>query len=250
MSPCAALAFMETSGMSIMVCMDQIKPKISILVVEDDERIAKLLCQFLRSENFAVNWVGTGEEGVEYILKYNPNLVVLDLMLPKIDGVEVCNQVRPEFENSILMLTAHPGDIQEVTALNAGVDDFISKPIRTHVLLARINALLRRHQKQSINSIRVSDLRVSYNDRRVTRGDDVIHITDSEFELLWILASNAGTVVKREDLFQLVRGKEYDGIDRSIDMRISKLRKKLSQGNSQLDYIRTLRQRGYLFLRD
>ena len=223
---------------------------VSLLVVEDDERIGKLLCQFLRSENFSVHWVDTGEAGVDYIRHNNPDLVILDLMLPKMDGVEVCHQVRPNFENSILMLTAHSGDIEEVTALNAGVDDFISKPIRTHVLIARINALLRRHQKQPASELRVSDLVISYNDRKVRRSCDVIAITDSEFELLWSLASNAGTVVKREDLFQLVRGKDYDGLDRSIDMRISKLRKKLSAGNNQHDYIRTLRQLGYLFVKD
>jgi DNA-binding response OmpR family regulator len=222
----------------------------SILVVEDDERIGKLLCQFLRSEGFAVHWVGTGEEGVDYIKNTPPHLVILDLMLPKMDGVEVCNQVRPSFENSILMLTAHPGDIEEVTALNAGVDDFMSKPIRTHVLLARINALIRRQQKHTQKQLKISDLLIGYNDRKVWRGDNVIAISDSEFELLWALASNAGSVVKREDLFQLVRGKDYDGLDRSIDMRISKLRKKLSAGNAQYDYIRTLRQQGYLFVQE
>ncbi len=223
---------------------------ISILVVEDDERIGKLLCQFLGFEGFTVHWVSTGEEGVDYIKKNNPHLVILDLMLPKMDGVDVCGQVRPAFENSILMLTAHPGDIEEVTALNAGVDDFMSKPIRTHVLLARINALIRRQEKHNIKQLVVSDLLISYSDRKVWRGECVIAISDSEFELLWTLASNAGRVIKREDLFQLVRGKDYDGLDRSIDMRISKLRKKLSAGNEQYGYIRTLRQQGYIFVQE
>ena len=222
----------------------------NILIVEDDKRIAKLLTQFLRSEQFTVEWAETGEAAVERITEDYPDLVLLDLMLPKMDGVEVCMQVRPYFHNSILMLTAHEGDIQEVTALNAGVDDFVTKPIRTHVLLARINALLRRHKKTELTKLVVRDLEINHNERTVSRQGLNIEIADSEFELLWKLASNAGTIVKREDLFRTIRGKDYDGLDRSIDMRISKLRKKLSKGTDQKDYIRTLRQLGYLFVKD
>ena len=225
-------------------------PKATILIIEDDERIAKLLTQFLRSEQFEVNWVATGEEGVTKITEDNPDLVILDLMLPKIDGIEVCSLVRPIYKNSILMLTAHEGDIQEVTALNAGVDDFVTKPIRTHVLLARINALLRRTISEEPTEILVSDLTINHNQRIVTRDGHSIELTDSEFELLWTLATNAGTVVKRENLFQDVRGKDYDGLDRSIDMRISKLRKKLAYQHGNKEYIRTLRQLGYLFIKD
>jgi len=225
-------------------------PKATILIIEDDERIAKLLTQFLRSEQFEVNWVETGEKGVMKITEDNPDLVILDLMLPKMDGIEVCSLVRPTYKNSILMLTAHEGDIQEVTALNAGVDDFVTKPIRTHVLLARINALLRRTISEEPTEILVSDLTINHNQRIVTRDGHSIELTDSEFELLWTLATNAGTVVKRENLFQDVRGKDYDGLDRSIDMRISKLRKKLAHQHGNKEYIRTLRQLGYLFIKD
>ena len=222
----------------------------SILIVEDDERIAKLLMQFLRSEQFEVEWVDTGEKAIETITEDYPDLVVLDLMLPKMDGVEVCRSVRSYFNKSILMLTAHDGDIQEVTALNAGVDDFMTKPIRTHVLIARINNLLRRNAQPQVERLQICDLVINHNQRTVTREGVAIDITDAEFELLWILASNAGKVVKREDLFQSVRGKEYDGLDRSIDMRISKLRKKLASPTSELDYIRTLRQQGYVFMKE
>ncbi|WDE10019.1 response regulator transcription factor [Thalassomonas haliotis] len=221
-----------------------------LLIVEDDQRIAKLLQQFLRSEHFAVDWLQSGEEAVDYIRQTPPDLVILDLMLPKMDGVEVCSAIRPDFDKGILMLTAHEGDIIEVTALNAGVDDFLCKPVRTHVLLARLNALLRRQSKPRQSVIQVQDLLIDQDKRAVSRNGQKLPLGEAEFELLWQLAIQAGAIVKRDDLFHLLRGKEYDGLDRSIDMRVSKLRKKLSQGNSQLDYIRTIRQLGYVLVKD
>ena len=223
-----------------------------IWVVEDDERIAQLLKQFLMTEGFDVHCFTNGEDALSAIAQSEygtPDLIVLDLMLPGVDGVEVCMQLRPGYQNAILMLTAHPGDIQEVTALNAGVDDFLNKPIRTHILLARINALLRRYAKEEPpKELKLLDLLIDHPKRQVSREGEMIDITDSEFELLWILATNAGTVVKREELFEKVRGIPYDGLDRSIDMRVSKLRKKLDAGSRGIEYIRTLRQLGYLFL--
>ena len=221
-----------------------------LLIVEDDQRIGKLLVQFLRSEHFEVDWVATGEAAVEFITKTPPDLVILDLMLPKMDGIEVCEHIRPAFQNCILMLTASEGDLQEVTALNAGIDDFLSKPIRTHILLARINALLRRQTPPQQEHLTVNGLFIDHNKRKVSRDGQVIDLVDSEFELLWVLASRAGTIIKREDLFHLLRGKEYDGLDRSIDMRISKLRKKLTSAGCDTEYVKTLRQLGYLFMKD
>lgn len=222
----------------------------TLLIVEDDERIGKLLMQFLRSEQFNVDWVVSGEAAVESIEKEPPDLLLLDLMLPKMDGVEVCTTIRPYFSNSILMLTAHDGDIQEVTALNAGVDDFLNKPVRTHVLLARINALLRRQHSRKPNQLSLNNLDIDRDKRTVECAGNEISLSDSEFELLWTLASQAGTVVKREELFLALRSKDYDGLDRSIDMRISKLRKKLAESAGKKEYIRTLRQLGYLFVKD
>ena len=218
-----------------------------ILIVEDDQRIAKLLLQFLRSEKFDVSWVDNGEDAVERVKNSPPDLIVLDLMLPKMDGIEVCETIRPFYSNSILMLTASEGDLEEVTALNAGIDDYLTKPIRTHVLLARINALLRRQKPPEQSKISVNDLVIDHDKRQAFRNEVVIDLNDSEFELLWVLASRAGTVIKRDELFYLLRGKEYDGLDRSIDMRVSQLRKKL--GNER-EYIKTLRQLGYLFMKD
>ena len=224
--------------------------KFNLLIVEDDQRIAKLLMQFLRIEGFEVDWRDTGEAAIDYLQQHSPDLIILDLMLPKMDGLEVCEAIRPKFENSILMLTASEGDLQEVTALNAGIDDFLNKPIRTHVLLARINALLRRQVPKEMSVLKVKDLVIDNKKRQVTRSDILIDLSDSEFELLWVMANRAGTVIKRDDLFYQLRGIEYDGLDRSIDMRISQLRKKLAAPDISTDYIKTLRQLGYLFMQD
>ena len=224
--------------------------KFNLLIVEDDQRIAKLLMQFLRIEGFEVDWRDTGEAAIDYLQQHTPDLIILDLMLPKMDGLEVCEAIRPKFENSILMLTASEGDLQEVTALNAGIDDFLNKPIRTHILLARINALLRRQTPKQMNVLKVKDLVIDNKKRQVTRDSKLIDLSDSEFELLWVMANRAGTVIKRDDLFYQLRGIEYDGLDRSIDMRISQLRKKLAAPDISKDYIKTLRQLGYLFMQD
>lgn len=224
--------------------------KYNLLLIEDDLRIAKLLKQFLCLEGFNVHCLDSAEEAIDYVKLSPPDLIILDLMLPKMDGLEFCETIRPIFNNSILMLTASEGDLQEVTALNAGIDDFLNKPIRTHVLLARIQALLRRQSPKKISSIQILDLLIDHNKRQVRRNNKLLALSDSDFELLWILASQAGTVIKRDDLFYLVRGKEYDGLDRSIDMRISLLRKKLATPENTIEYIKTLRQLGYLFIND
>lgn len=224
--------------------------QVKILIVEDDQRIAKLLKQFLNSEGFDTDVKHSAEDAVAELPDIQPDLIVLDLMLPGMDGVEFCQQIRPHFSKSILMLTAHEGDMQEVIALNAGVDDFVAKPIRTHVLLARIKALLRRQSAQQHSSeIEVGDLYLDHAKRKVHRGSKMLELSDSEFELIWYLAQRAGEVVTRDELFKALRGREYDGLDRSIDMRVSKLRKTLAQQCDDSQYIVTLRQRGYIFQR-
>lgn len=219
-----------------------------LLVVEDDAHIARLLCQFLNGEGFETNAATSGEEAIAYVSSTPPELVVLDLMLPGMDGVETCLAMRKFYAGPVLMLTAHEGEMQEVIALNAGVDDFIHKPIRPHVLKARIQALLRRHPSAPA-VLSVAGFRIERDHRRVFFNDEVVEFSESEFELLWALASRAGEVVTRDALFQHLRNKEYDGLDRSIDMRVLKLRKKLAAYTDR-ELIRTLRQLGYVFVKD
>lgn len=218
-----------------------------VLIVEDDAPIARLLCQFLGGEGFEASAVSSGEAALTEARVCAPDLVVLDLMLPGMDGVETTRELRGFFQGPILMLTAHEGDMQEVIALNAGVDDFMNKPIRPHVLKARLLALLRRAPAVVTASLRVGSLRIDRDARRVWANEQEIELSATEFELLWALASRAGEVVSRDSLFQALRSKDYDGLDRSIDMRVSKLRKKLALYVDR-ELIRTLRQLGYVFV--
>lgn len=218
-----------------------------VLVVEDEPHIAKLLCQFLNGEGFETSSVASGEQAVAQARAVPPDVIVLDLMLPGMDGIETCQALREFYTRPVLMLTAHEGEMQEVIALNAGVDDFLQKPIRPHILKARIQALLRRHAPIP-TSVSVAGLRIERNSRRVYCNEQPVELSESEFELLWALASRAGEVVTRDALFQGLRSKEYDGLDRSIDMRVSKLRKKLAAYTDR-DPIRTLRQLGYVFVK-
>lgn len=219
-----------------------------ILIVEDDPHIAKLLKQFLDGEGYAAHTCNSGEDAVPQVRKLTPDLIILDLMLPGMDGVETCKALRQFYTQAILMLTACEGDIQEVIALNAGIDDFLHKPIRPHVLKARIQALLRRHTATA-SAISVAGFLLEREQRRVSFGGQVVTLSDAEFELLWALSQRAGEVVSRDELFQRLRSKDYDGLDRSIDMRISKLRKKLAH-YTERELIRTIRQLGYVFVKD
>lgn len=230
---------------------DVIRIMPSIVLVEDDDQIAKLLCQFLDHEGFDVARFSNGEEGIKAIIAMQPDMAILDMILPGIDGIEVCKAVREEYANCLLMLTANDFEMNEMIALNAGIDDYVLKPVRPHILLARINALLRRQgSNQPSTLIKLLDLEIDADKRKVIQSNSVLNLTDAEFELLWILASRAGNIITREELFEKVRGREYDGLDRSIDMRVSKLRKLLHKGNPEVEYIHTIRQRGYLFIKD
>jgi len=220
-----------------------------ILVVEDDDKIARSIARYLEIEGFSVSRVADGNAAVTAIQQQVPDLVVLDLMLPGLDGLEVCTAVRPGFAGAILMLTASDDESDELMALNAGIDDFVSKPTRLPVLTARINALLRRlGHNDTPEQLTASDLKLDRLKRTVTQGNVELPLTETEFDLLWLLATHRGDNVSREVLFESVLGRRYDGADRSIDMQVSSIRKKLNDTDSLPRYIRSLRGRGYLLL--
>ncbi|WP_370980007.1 response regulator [Agaribacterium sp. ZY112] len=223
--------------------------KINIILVEDDTRLSNLICAYLRSLSFEVEAIHDGALAVTGILDKQPQLVILDLMLPNVDGLEICRQLRPDFSAPILMLTASDDDINEVSALNEGVDDYLCKPLRPHILHARINALLRRHGSAS-NSLSVADLVLHLNKRYVEQAGTRLELTDAEYELLKVLITCAGEILSRERLFTLLRGISYDGMDRSIDQRIVTLRRKLNDQTSPHRYIQSIRGKGYLLCSD
>ena len=226
-----------------------------ILIVEDDERLAALTREYLENNGLTVDVEHDGGKAVERILRENPDLVVLDLMLPGEYGVSICRRVRSDFHNPILMLTARTDDLDEVLGLEMGADDYVAKPVRPRVLLARIRALLRRNtgagadDKDDKGRLEFGDLVVDAAMREAWLKGENIELTSAEFDLLWLLSSNAGRVLSREEIFEKLRGIEYDGQDRSIDVRVSRIRPKIGDDPMHPRMIKTVRSKGYLFVR-
>jgi DNA-binding response OmpR family regulator len=183
------------------------------------------------------------------------DIVILDLMLPGMDGLKVCSALRKIFKGPILILTAKSSDIDQVMGLELGADDFVHKPIEPPVLLARLRALLRRTQlndpelqQVSTDVLTFGSLAISTRAHEVRLDGRPLDFTTQEFELLSFLAQNAGKVLSRDDIFNNIRGIEYDGLDRTVDVRISRLRKKLQDNPSQPHRIKTIWGKGYLFV--
>ena len=226
-----------------------------ILIVEDDERLATLTREYLENNGLQVTIEGDGGKAVERILSERPDLVVLDLMLPGEDGVSICRRVRSQYQGQILMLTARTDDLDEVLGLEMGADDYVAKPVRPRVLLARIRALLRRGSVQpkdapeAGSSLRFGALVVDSAMREAWLDNQCIDLTSAEFDLLWLLCSNAGRVLSREEIFAQLRGIEYDGQDRSIDVRVSRIRPKIGDDPMHPRLIKTVRSKGYLFVK-
>ena len=226
-----------------------------ILIVEDDERLASLTREYLENNGLTVSVEHDGSKAVDRILDETPDLVVLDLMLPGEDGVSICRRVRGNYHNPILMLTARTDDLDEVLGLEMGADDYVAKPVRPRVLLARIRALLRRSVSapEEVTSdkgrLEFGDLVVDSAMREAWLKGENIELTSAEFDLLWLLSSNAGRVLSREEIFEKLRGIEYDGQDRSIDVRVSRIRPKIGDDPMHPRMIKTVRSKGYLFVR-
>jgi len=221
-----------------------------IILVEDDLRLSKLIQTFLQQNHFKVTVLHSGEKAVNIILNNQPDLVILDVMLPKMDGFTICKNIRNHFNNPILFLTAKDGDFDHVRGLEIGADDYIIKPVEPYVLLARINMVLRRSkQNTQIESsvLNIGKLSIDKKSRQVLLAQEHVDLTSHEFELLWLLASNAGEIRSRDFIHQQMIGREYDGFDRSVDVRISRLRKKLGDNTKTPFKILTVWGKGYLF---
>ena len=223
-----------------------------ILIVEDDPRLAELTCDYLRAHGLQASIEADGAQAVARILAERPDLVILDLMLPGEDGLSICRRVRPEYAGPILMLTARTDDLDQVQGLESGADDYVCKPVRPQVLLARIRALLRRRETpaETVQRLSFGTLQLDHARREVTLGGERVELTGAEFDLLWLLALNAGRTLSREEIFTQLRGIEYDGQDRSIDVRISRIRPKLGDDPVTPRLIKTIRSKGYLFVRE
>lgn len=225
----------------------------SLLLVEDDLRLADLVSRYLESHGLRVTSVARGDEVVDLVRRTNPDAIILDLALPGQDGFAICRQLRPAYRNPILILTARNNDIDHVLGLELGADDYVIKPVEPRVLLARIQALLRRAKAQSVGiakTLRFGGLLINITSRTVHLNDAPVALSHGEFDLLVYLAAHAGDILSRESLFRELFHREYDGLDRTLDTRISRLRRKLGDDAEHSQRIKTIWAQGYLFVPD
>lgn len=220
-----------------------------ILIVDDEPDILEFLTYNLEKEGFSVVQASNGVEGLKVAKAENPDLIILDIMMPEMDGVELCRQLReaPGFENTLItFLTAREEDYSQIAALDVGGDDYITKPIRPRVFISRVKALLRRQgrseEKDAGSQIKVADLIIDLEQVLVFRGEEVIELAKKEFELLNLLISKPGKVFSREEIFNKVWGTDVIVGNRTIDVHIRKLREKIGD-----HYIKTIKGIGYKF---
>lgn len=225
-----------------------------ILLVEDDSSLAQWVSDYLISRGYQVSRCERGDQAIAQVVALQPDLILLDGMLPGLDGFEVCKAIRPTFSGPIIMLTARDEEIDEVLGLELGADDYLTKPVKPRVLLARIQLALRKYAAsqplEKPNLINMSGLEINQNTRTVSLDSQPVSLSSHEFDLLWILAENAGVVISREQLVEALRGFEYDGFDRSIDLRVSRLRKKLGDNSAEPFRIKTVWGKGYMLAKD
>lgn len=223
-----------------------------VLLVEDDVRLADMVRRYLESRDFSVDVEGRGDRVVDRTAEASPDIVVLDIGLPGEDGLSVLKRLRPQYAGPIVMLTARDDDVDEVLGLELGADDYLTKPVRPRVLVARLNTLLRRQNASPPveESIRLSWLSVDPRRRAAEVEGAPIELTSAEFDLLWLLAQRHGQVVSRDALYRSLRGIAYDGIDRSIDLRVSHLRRKVGDDSKKPHRIKSVRGVGYLLVTD
>ena len=226
-----------------------------ILLVEDDRRLAELTAEYFEQNGLSVVIEERGDRALAQFAKVRPRVVLLDLMLPGLDGLTICRELRETFNGPILIFTARDSDIDQVIGLEAGADDYVAKPVDPMVLLARTRALLRRVDDASApaghgGDITLGTLRISPSAQEVRLDEKLVPLTTHEFELLLLLARHAGSVLSRDDLFHHLRGIDYNGMDRSIDGRISKLRRKLGDDAHEPVRIKTVWGKGYLLVPD
>lgn len=225
-----------------------------ILLVEDDERLSALICQFLTENNFTVKALINGNNLLDTVQTFQPDIVILDVMLPGENGFTLCKNIRPHYHGPLLFMTAKNDDFDQVLGLEIGADDYVIKPVEPRVLLARINALLRRtlptESNDSKEKLAFGKLLIDSSTRSALLNGTDVQLTSHEFDMLWKLAENPSSLVERETLYSELIGREYDGLDRSADVRISRLRKKLNDNPQHPYRIKTIWGKGFFFVAD
>ncbi len=220
----------------------------SILIVEDDAKLAKLMRTFLSEQGFSVTVEAQGDRAIYLIKKQAPDIVILDLMLPKVDGLTICKEVRQYYSGIILMLTASHDSHNEIEGLQMGVDGYLKKPIDPDVLLAHIHSLLK-HKTNAVTPLNLEfgALKIDISNQTVYWNNEHVELTNKEYDLLVFLAHHANKPVNRETIMQALKGFDYDNSNRTIDMLIVALRKKFADTGHKAKRIKTIWGKGYLF---
>ena len=221
----------------------------SILVIDDDEKLCKLLQEYLTGFDYAVTTATDGSAGLAAVKKKQPDLVVLDVMLPVKDGFEVLKEIRAIGTLPVIMLTARGEVSDKVVGLELGADDYLAKPFEPRELVARIQTVLRRtHSTPERGRISFKGLTLDLDSHTVTLDGLELSLTTTEFEILSIFASNPAKVLTRDDLMERVRGMDWDAFNRSIDISVSRLRAKLGDDSKEPRFIKTIWRKGYMFV--
>lgn len=225
----------------------------TILVVDDDPNVCELVALYLAQEGFRVECIHDGAEALARARLHPPDLIILDLMLPSLDGLEVCRELRKEHQTPIIMLTARGDDVDRILGLEMGADDYVPKPFNPRELTARVKAVLRRtrasegQQAQERETLRFPGLVIDQTGRVVHVGGREVQLTPKEFDLLWHLASHEERTFTRPQLLEYVWGFEYFGDDRTVDVHIKRLRRKIEPDGHPYRYIQTVWGVGYKF---
>ncbi len=232
---------------------DDIPMPTRLLLVEDDVELSSAIGDYLQKHGIEVTSETRGDRVLARIAAEQPDMVLLDVMLPGKDGFDVCRELRATGNNvPVIILTAREEDFDQVLGLELGADDYLAKPIQPRVLLARIKAMTRRNQvgsggHEDVELLQFGRLKIHGGNREVTLGEQRIELTPAEFDLLWLLATNAGKVMHRNDILKSLRGLHYNGADRSVDARLYRLRRRFGDEKDSAWKIKTVRPHGYMF---
>ncbi len=219
-----------------------------ILIVEDERKLADLLRDYLSEAGYTVSWLDRGDKVVSRVKQDAPALVLLDIMLPGMDGTEVCRDIRKFSKIPILMITARVEEVDRIIGLELGADDYICKPFSPREVVARVKAVLRRvYSEPETTRLTVGPISLDETTRRVSVDDEVLNLTPSEFGLLKIMMAHPGRVFSRSELLDKVQGYQFEGYDRTIDTHIKNIRKKIAQKLPDRDAIHTVYGIGYKF---
>lgn len=226
--------------------------KYHLVIVEDDEELATLTSEFFQQFEFTCTVESLGKDAIKTIVKQQPDVVLLDLMLPDMDGIQVFQQIKAEYSGKVAMLTARGDTIDQVLGLEIGADDYISKPVEPRLLLAKVRALLRREDSSDRpadnSSVVKGQVAIDTRKREVTYKGEPIELSTFEYELLLLLIENSGEVVSRDVIYEALWGQNYDGQNRQVDIYISSIRSKLELDSSQPTLIKTVRSKGYVYV--